>query len=100
MILTKLHAMMEHSSTSCDIELKLNESCELAEESEFYVLIKEEIEILELRTQCRPFMKICQGHKKIFLTQYVNHQVAYCDPLSRHRGMKLIKGLHEIAWCM
>ena len=56
--------MMEHSATRCDIGLKLNESCELTEESEFYVLSKEEIEILELQTQCLYLVKICQGHKQ------------------------------------
>ena len=41
-------SMMEHSATRCDIGLMLNESCELTEESKFYVLSKEEIDILEL----------------------------------------------------
>ena len=50
--------MMEHSAARCDIGLMLNESCELTEESEFYVLRKEKIDILELRTQCCPLMKI------------------------------------------
>ena len=45
---SKLHAMMENCAKKCEIGLKLNESCELKEESDFYVLNKEEIEILEL----------------------------------------------------
>ena len=89
--------MMENCAKKCEIGLKLNESCELTEESDFYVLNKEEIEILELRTQCSPLTKICQGHRKTFLTQYVNHQRACCDPLLRHHGKKPKKGLREIS---
>ena len=56
--------MMEYSVTRCDTGLKLNETSELTEEFEFYVLSKDEIEILELRTKCHPLMKICQGTRK------------------------------------
>ncbi len=76
----ELHSMMENSAKKCEIGQKLNESCELTEHSDYYVLNKEEIEILELRTQCSPLTKVCQGHRKVFLTQYANHQRACCDP--------------------
>ena len=89
--------MMEKSAKKCEIGQKLNESCELTEDSDYYVLNKEEIEILELRTQCSPLTKVCQGHRKVFLTQYENHQRACCDPLSRHHGKKPTKGLREIS---
>ena len=72
--------MMEHSTRRCEIGLKLNESCELIEESNFYVLDKEEVKILEVRTQCSLLTKICQGHGESFLTQHTNHQRACCVP--------------------
>ena len=82
---------VEALSTRCDVGQKLNESCDLAAEPEFYLISKEEIEILELQTKCHTFIKICKGHRKIFLTLGVNHQGACCDSLLRHHGKKPVK---------
>ena len=69
---------------SCDIGVYLGESCDVESNEESYEPSLDEGEVLKLRTGSESVSTICQFHRRIYLTQYTNHQRSCCDPFSRH----------------
>ena len=82
---------------SCDIGVYLGESCDVESNEESYEPSLDEGEVLKLRTGSESVSTICQFHRRIYLTQYTNHQRSCCDPFSRHGAKRATRSLREIS---